>query len=155
MKVWVTMESQSKAPGLIGLNSCRDGVDLKMQNPADLPGLERRRRLQVWVVEKYFESPVAGFSISAISQIKPINRTRFNLSRAPPGDLGWGKQERNHMAHLETVAQIPYRRGLDLWRRSHFLVVFLRPDLEGERRERGGTETGFPAKPLRLGNGSC
>lgn len=35
------------------------------------------------------------------------------------------------------------------------MVVFLRPDLEGERRERGGTETGFPAKPLRLGNGSC
>lgn len=71
MKGWVTLESQSKAQGLIGLNGCRAGVDLKVQNPADSPGLERRRRLPVLVVEKYFESPVVGFSINAINQIKP------------------------------------------------------------------------------------
>lgn len=65
------MESQSKAPGLIGSNGCRDGVDLKVQNPADSPGLERRRRLRALVVEKYFESPVVGFSINGINQIKP------------------------------------------------------------------------------------
>lgn len=65
------MESQSKAQALIGSNGCRAGVDLKVQNPADSPGLERRRRLPVLVVEKYFESPVVGFSISAINQIKP------------------------------------------------------------------------------------
>lgn len=64
------MESQSKGPGLIGLNGFRDAVDLKVENPADLPGLERKRRLRVLVVEKYFESPVVGFSINAINQLK-------------------------------------------------------------------------------------
>lgn len=56
--------------GLIGLNGFRDAVDLKVENPADLPGLERKRRLRVLVVEKYFESPVVGFSINAINQLK-------------------------------------------------------------------------------------
>lgn len=52
------------------MNGFRDAVDLKVENPADLPGLERKRRLRVLVVEKYFEFPVVGFSINAINQLK-------------------------------------------------------------------------------------